>query len=157
MNWADGEAWSSKYERLLDRIDRLTSADRKVALVGASAGGAAAVDVFAERQKQIVGLALIAGKIHRPEAIGQKLRRDNPAFGTAADDCPDALNRLNGDSRRRIQTRYALFDETVWTRDSVIAGANNKRVYSVGHAITIGLQLVFGAPSYVRFIRRLTK
>ena len=157
MNWADGEAWSSKYERLLDRIDRLTSADRKVALVGASAGGAAAINAFADRRGRIAGVVLISGKIQRPEAIGQKIRQQNPAFAAAADACPAALKRLDSDARSRIQSRFALFDETVWIRDSMVDGADNVRVFTVGHALTIGLQLVFGAGGFIRFVKRTTK
>jgi len=155
MNWADKEAWTTKFARLLKRIDTLTAQGKRVGLVGASAGASAVINAYATRRDHIAGCVLIAGKVNRPEAIGRRYQQQNPAFVTAAHDCQTALDSLTFGDRKRILSRYALADETVYKPDSRIAGAQNRLVPTIGHAFTIATQLVFGAPSFIRFVKRL--
>lgn len=155
INWADKEAWETKFERLLARIDYLAQSGKAVGLVGASAGAAAVINAYAARKNLVVGCVLIAGKINRPSLIGQHIQKENPAFVTSANDCQKAILTLNPSDRIRIQSRYALADETVHKPDSRIPGAHNKLVLSVGHALTIITQITIGAPSFIRFLRLL--
>lgn len=154
MNWADKEPWEPKFTRLLDRIDALDQAGEAIGLVGASAGAAAAINAFAARKDKIVGVVLIAGKVNRPEAIGERYRREDPAFVTAAYDCEKALVTLDAADRRRILSRYALADETVYKPDSRIPGARNRLAPSIEHAFTIATQITLGAPSFIYFLKR---
>jgi len=155
MRWADGEPWESKLQRLLARIDALTAEGQKVALVGSSAGASAAINAYAVRKNQLVGCVLIAGKINNAHAIGEQYRRQNPAFVESVVQCEGALAGLTEADRRRILSRYATSDPIVPRQDSYISGAYNQTVPTVGHAVTIGVQLVFGAPGFLRFLRRL--
>lgn len=157
MKWSNTEAWEPKFERLLLRIDELLSEGKDVALVGASAGASAAINAFTARKDHIVGVVCIAGKINRPDAIGPRYRRENPAFVKSAEDCEIALTHLTSDDRSRILSRYAWVDETVAKADSQVAGATNQQLHSIGHAVTIGLQLVFGAKSFISFLKQQQK
>lgn len=154
VNWADGEAWQPKFDRLLDLIDSLVADGKAVGLVGASAGAGAAINAFAARKDKIVGVVCISGKVNRPEVIGQGYRKKNPAFVTSAYQVEQSLAVLDVSDRRRILSRYALLDETVYKPDSRIAGARNRIVPTVGHFFTIATQLIFGAPSFIRFLKR---
>ncbi|PIZ62904.1 hypothetical protein COY17_01630 [Candidatus Saccharibacteria bacterium CG_4_10_14_0_2_um_filter_52_9] len=154
MKWADDVKWEVKFGRLLARIDELIKDDRTVGLVGASAGGSAVINAFAARKDRVVGVVLIAGKVNRPEAIGARYRQNNPSFIESAYAAPLALKTLNAKDRRRILSRYALADETVYKPDSRIPGARNRLSPTIGHAPTIGLQLIIGAPSFIRWLKR---
>lgn len=154
MDWGSDEVWQDKLDRVLLRIDTLHAQGKQVGLVCSSAGALAAVNAYAARQKEIVGVVAIAGKINRPEAIGDGYAATNPALLPAAYACELALARLKTSARRRIQSRYALLDETVSHADSHVPGARNRRVLAAGHVFTIASQLVWGAPSFIRFLRR---
>jgi hypothetical protein len=155
MKWADGEAWEDKFSRLLDRIDELNDAGTKVALVGASAGASAVINAFAARKDIIVGSVLLSGKVNRPGAVGESFKRNNPAFWTSINDCQKALASLNTDYRGRILSRYGVLDEMVPYMDSVIKGARNRVAPTAGHAFNIGSQLLVGAPSFIKYLKKL--
>jgi hypothetical protein len=155
MNWADGEPWENKFSRLLDRIDELNNAGSKVALVGASAGASAVINAFAARKHIVVGSVLLSGKVNRPSAVGDSFKRNNPAFWTSINDCQEALASLNTNDRGRILSRYGVLDEMVPFTDSVIKGARNRAVPTIGHAFNIGSQLLIGAPSFIKYLKRL--
>ncbi len=157
MNWADGAPYKLKSAALLRLIDSELAKNRQVSLVGASAGAGAVINTFAVR-KQLTGVVCIAGKIHRPEAIGASYRQKNSAFITSAYQVQSSLDSLDFDAdRRRILSRYGLIDPIVPKQDSIVPGARNQVVASIGHALTIATQLVFGAPSFIRFLKHLAK
>jgi pimeloyl-ACP methyl ester carboxylesterase len=135
----------------------LAAEGKPVALVGASAGAAAVITAYAARRESVVGCVLICGKVNRPEAIGERYRIGAPAFVTCAYACQQALTILSEQERSRIVSRYALVDEIVARQDSYIPGAHNQRLPSIGHAITIALQITVGAPGFLRFLKRLNR
>lgn len=156
MNWADNVPWQTKFEKLLGRIDALTAEGKQVALVGASAGASAVINAYAARKKQISGVVCLCGKINHPEAIGPAYRSRNPSFVESAEAAPNSLSKLSSIDRTKIQSRYSILDGVVRRRDSVVPGAQNRTILTVGHSITIALQLIFGAPFFLRFLKRRT-
>lgn len=156
INWTDREPWDDKLQRLLSRIDELTSQDKGVGLVGASAGAAAAINAFAAR-KNLVGVVCIAGKVNHPETVGPSRFRFNPAFKGAIYGSEQALKKLGKAERGRILSRYALFDEVVRKADSKIEGARNRLVPTIEHGFTIAEQITLGAPGFIRFLKRQPK
>jgi pimeloyl-ACP methyl ester carboxylesterase len=157
MPWGDKETWQPKFDRLLARIDAATARGQDVALVGASAGASAVINAYAARPESIIGIVCIAGKINRPQSIGERYHQAYPAFITSAYECSKALKHLSHNQRRRILSRYALLDGVVDKADSHIAGAKNRFSPTIGHFLTIGLQLVFGAPSFIYFLKQQQK
>lgn len=158
MLWSEDEPFGLKLQRLLDTIDVLHAKGHKVSLVGASAGAGAVINALAKRKDVVSGVVCISGKINHPEAIGSGYRRRTPAFVESAYSVQASLDELDFDTDRpRIQSRYAIFDEVVPTRDSEVVGGRNKTVPSFGHAITIATQLVFGAPFFLRFLKKSEK
>ena len=155
INWYDNEPWESKLQRLLLRIDTLRANGHQVALVGASAGAMPAICAYAARPKMVIGVVTIAGKINRPEAIGDRYKKDNPALMPAAEACQSALQKLTDKQLSNIQSRRALYDEVVKKPDSYLPGAHNTIVPSAGHALTIAVQLLLGAPSFIKFLKSL--
>lgn len=152
MVWADGEPFAPKFQRLLKFIDDCAK-DGSVSLVCASAGASAAIPAFAARKNVITGLVCIAGKIHNPTAIGGAYRSRNPAFIEGAHTVGDALNELQ-DRLPNILSIRSAFDPIVPSRDSHLKGAHNRVSMVMGHAATIGTQLIFGAPRFLRFLKQ---
>ena len=151
MMWADGEPFEPKFQRLLKLIDECAE-DGSVSLVCASAGASAAIPAFAARKDVISGVVCIAGKIHHPMAIGGAYRSRNPAFVEGAHTVGDALDEVQDRLHNLLSIRSA-FDPIVPARDSYLKGANNRVTIVMGHAATIGTQLLFGAPRFLRFLK----
>jgi len=154
MNWGDKEPWTPKFQRLLARIDELVKEGKPVGLVGASAGASAVINTYAARKDHLVGIVCISGKINRPQVIANRYVKNNPAFVTSAYDCEQALKTLDPADRRRILSRYAVFDGIVPHVDSRILGARNRLSPTLGHSPTIATQIVFGAPGFLRFLKQ---
>jgi hypothetical protein len=157
MNWGDKEAWAPKFKRLLARIDELSADGTPVGLVGASAGASAIINAYAARKDQLVGVISIAGKINRPEVIGARYRRNNPAFITSAQACAEALKTLTKADRQHILSHYAVLDGIVYKADSRVPGAHNRITPTIGHVPTIATQLLFGSPIFLRFLKKQVK
>jgi dienelactone hydrolase len=153
MRWSDKEPWEPKFERLLKRIDQLNKEGKAVGLVGISAGATAVINAFAVRQKEVVGVVCVAGKILRPENINKFYHRRDPAFVTSAFECEKSLIKLKQSDRRRILCLYGLYDETVSTRDSRIEGAINRRWPMILHVPSIATAVTAGAPGLMRFLK----
>lgn len=154
MDWGDKRPWRVKFKLLLDRIDSLAAEGYVVGLVGASAGASAIINAYEARKHAVAGVVCIAGEINHPEAVGPRFRRKNRSFIESAEQCVESLQKLDYADRQRILSRYALYDELIPSRDSRIAGAHNQLAPSAGHFITIATQLLFGAPSFLRFLKK---
>lgn len=155
MHWADGEPFAAKLQRLQQRIDELARSG-SVSLVGASAGAGAAINAFASRKTSIRGVVCICGKVNSPNGIRDSYRQKTPAFYDSAMAVQTSLDMLDFQrDRPKIQSRYAIRDAIVPRADSVVAGGKNKTVAGIGHAFTIGTQLIFGAPAFIRFLKML--
>lgn len=153
MKWDDQEAWESKFERLLAIVDAASGKGYDVGIVGASAGASAVVNAFAVRKHAVVGVVFLAGKVNRPEEVGDRYKNNNPAFWTSIKNCQEALSSLDLIERKRILSRYGFIDELVPALDSIVPGATNQKTPTAGHAFTIATQLFFGAPSFIRFLK----
>jgi hypothetical protein len=154
IGWYDNEPWIKKFKRLTDRIDALSKQGYKVALVGDSAGASVIINAYAARPEDVIAVVALCGKINRSGKIGQKYRSNNPAFVPSVSSTVSAIENLNDEQRSHILSRYAIFDELVKPADSIIPGAKNRRILSAGHFLTIATQLVFGAPSFIKFIKK---
>lgn len=155
ISWAEDVRWEIKFNLLLKRIDALKANGQKVALVGASAGGSAVINAYAARKNDITGVVIICGKLKNPNDIGPKYRNANPPLVSSVASSDQALKTLDAQDRARILTRRAFYDEVVVTKsDSIIVGAHNQVSPTIIHALTIAIQLVFGAPGFLRFLKR---
>ena len=154
MNWADKRPWQVKFDQLLGRIDELSGQGHNVALVGASAGGGAVVNAYAARKDKVVGVVTISGKIHRPDKIGSRYRKNNSSFVESAYAVPDSLEKLSPQDREHILCRFGLFDEIVPVNESRIDGAKNLYAPTLFHGPSIAFQLLFGAVSLMGFLKK---
>lgn len=154
MDWGGKEPWKEKRKRLSDRIDAAAIQGKSVALVAASAGASAALDAYATKENEVTGVMLISGMVNHPEKIGESYRRRNVAFAASTYDGVKALAALSRGDRGRIVSTYALLDEFVAPKYSKVEGARNHRSPTIGHVMTIGFQILFGAPLFIRSLKR---
>lgn len=158
MPWMDADSWQSKFERLLALIEKLSTDNNRVSLVGVSAGAGAAINAFAARPDSINKVVCIVGKINNPDDIGPSYRKRSPAFYQSALKVQFSLDKLAALNRRKdIMSRYAIFDETVRRQDSIVLGGINTTVCSVSHVFTIVEQILFGALIFIRFLKHKSK
>jgi pimeloyl-ACP methyl ester carboxylesterase len=158
MNWADGENFAAKFERLLQLVDTQFEDGHRISLVGASAGAGAVINAFAARKNKIDGVVVIAGKVNNPEGIGTNYRSKNPAFVESAYMVQQSLDQLDFDiDRPRIQSRQGFIDPLIPRSDSTVVGGRNKVVPGIGHSIIIATQLIFGAPFFLRWLKKRSK
>lgn len=157
MNWGDKGPWQPKFDRLLKMVDDAYDEGKPVGIVGVSAGASAAINAFAARKDKIAGVVLIAGKVNRPETVGESYKRNNKAFVTSVNQSPESLSELDDADRVRILSLYALKDERVAKADSFIPNAHNVWVPSIGHFFTIALQITLGASGFIYFLRKVSK
>lgn len=157
MNWTDKEAWEPKFERLLKRIDELLAENKKVGLVADSAGTPVIINAYAARKNKLIGVVCICGKINRPETLGARYKEKNVALKPAVTHAVSSIAQLNDQEKSRILSRRAIYDELVKKPDSYVDGAKNQVVFGFGHFLTIVTQIIFGAPSFIRFLKRQAK
>lgn len=158
MPWMDTESFAPKLLRLVKRIDDAHAKGDTVSLVGASAGASAVLNAFAARKDKVNGVVCIAGKINNPDTIGERYRRRSPSFIESAMQAQFSLDQLDFDKeRKRIMSRYAVFDPVIPQEDSKVAGGINRRVFTIGHTTTIAEQLTLGAPHYLGWLKRLAE
>lgn len=157
MKWASDESFDAKLSRALSRIDELVADGKAVGLVGASAGASMALNAYFARQDKVVGVVCLAGKVNNPNNIGKRYNSENPALKQSVQGSQQSLSNLSDANKQRIMSRYALADETVAKPNSYITGAVNRRVIMVGHVFTIATQILYGAPGFLRFLKRQAK
>jgi len=157
MNWSDGEPYEPKQRRLLARVDRLLKQGYRVSLVGASAGGSAVINAYAERQDQLHCAVGICGKLlsHGLSSVHPKYYQKNPAFLESMRRLQGSDEHLTKAHRERILSLRPLYDESVPIAETRIPGSKERIVPVFGHVFGIAYGLLFGSFGIIRFIKRL--
>lgn len=154
MYWNTPEPFGDKLERLLTRIDDLAGQGHAVSLVGTSAGASVAIAAYAARPQTVHAVVCICGKLRSPETISPYIYRKNPAFQTSMSLVAPNLKMLDALQRDRILSLRPFADYQVPPADTIIPGAHNRRIFSAGHAFSIGTGILFYVPFFLWFIKR---
>ncbi|MEK7059921.1 MAG: hypothetical protein AAB971_04165 [Patescibacteria group bacterium] len=154
MPWAGEEAYESKFQRLLERIDKYIAKGYRVSLVGASAGASAVLNAYVERSNDITGLVYICAKINAPETVSSKTYAANPAFKTALYALQPNLPKLSAADKAKMLSLYSPDDRTVPYEATVIPTVAEKRLPALRHGYAIMYSLTLGASSLIRFLKR---
>jgi pimeloyl-ACP methyl ester carboxylesterase len=155
MAWYDGRSYHEKYRQANATITRLIQSGATVSLVGESAGGSMAINLFAAHPK-IAHLITVAGVNKPSTSVAPRTLRRAPAFAVSRQYLADSLPRISDKRRRDIYTLSALIDHVVAAQYSRMSGARNRRVWSVGHLLTIALCLTLLSGYIVWLARRPT-
>lgn len=154
MSWADKQPFEHKLQALLKHIDERRAAGERVSLVGESAGASAAMNAYAARPGSIHRVVCICGKLRNPETIHPATYRQNPAFAESMDLLPQSLASLSTSQLSRVRSIHPLADPTVPVPDTIIAGAEERTIPTVGHATSIVLGNVLFSWRMVPFLKR---
>lgn len=153
IGWADKEPYEPKKQRTLDLIDSLTRSGNKVALIGTSAGASAALNAYSERIDKVSSVVCICGKIQNPQTVGEPYFKENPAFRDSLFSLSKSLSILTTKDRAKVLSIHPLRDETVPVLDTIVEGAKEGRIPTVGHIFSIFYALTFGSRHIAKFIR----
>lgn len=140
VKWYDGKPYEEKYKRVNAAITNAQALGYTVSVIGESAGGSMAVNLFA-RNDTLHRLISLCGVNSYKTPISPRIFERGPAF-------KESVSILNESQARAIKTRVrqitsitARYDQTVPIKSNVIPGARRVTVWSMGHLTTIVLCL----------------
>lgn len=153
MQWYGGGDLSTRYNAVIAAIDRAQRDGRRVILVGESAGASLAINVAA-RRSDIHGLMTVCGIANSRAEVSPLIRKKSPAFDQSLDHLAQSLEELDVATVCNVR---AIADSVVPKRSSIIPGARQRVVWSVGHIVTITLCLSVYGGLFIYFARMIKK
>lgn len=144
--WQNGsEDLNSKIQRLLNKIKvEMNSGVEKVCLVGSSAGGSMAINLYDKLKGNAdTYCVLISSKLLNPQRIGNEYRKLNPFFVESVEKCEKLILVMNNSDKSKILSMIPLYDGVIPLGDMKISGASSKRLFVLGHTISIGYAILF--------------
>jgi hypothetical protein len=153
MIWIDKKSFSEKLESILEEVDSYIAKGDKVSLVGVSAGGSIAINVYAQRRKDIYRVACVCGKLKNPQTIRESTYSRNLAFKGSLAELEKSLPSLSNEDRRKILSLSAIRDQQVPPADTIIEGARSGKLPMTGHVKSITYALTFGSHRIAKFFK----
>lgn len=147
MRWEGNETFEQKIARIDQAIDR--AKNKKVVLLGESAGGSMAVHMYARRSGDFYKVMTICGKNANPGTVGEEYYQRSPAFRTSMEKLDESTSQLTKSQRQNFVSIYPLYDSVVPAKDTLLADCKRARLWSFGHLFTIFLALTLLSPFVV--------
>lgn len=157
MRWTSDESIKPRVAELSEYIDRLREEGYVVSLMGASAGASAAISMFAQRPDAVAAAISLSGQLRGADKVVNQALDLNPRFKESLDLMNRHLDKLDQASRQRILTYRVAVDAIVPPSHSTLDGANNRRLWIVGHNLGIVWVLSAKGRGVARFIRAIAK
>lgn len=154
MEWSVDDGFELKRQRVYTAIDRARSKNKRIVIVGESAGGSMAVNVYAARTKDIAHVVTLCGKNTHPETVSPQLYKKNPAFRDSMNSVDESIRLLSDNARRHFTSIYPLHDPVVPVHETLLAGCRQVRIFAYGHLVPILLLISLFSAVVVREIRR---
>lgn len=156
MPWAGLEVYSTKAQRLEKLIDSLAVNDRRIVLIGASAGGTAVINAYCARRNKVAVVMLICPKVNNSTNIGAKLIEKNPAFLTSLQQEEIAQAHLTASDKQKFVIFISPRDGLVQKTESLIPGVIVHELAPVRHTLAILYALSFGFAKLRAEVKRIT-
>lgn len=153
-SWSNNESYDEKFKRITDAIDAVDTKTTNIVLVGESAGGSLALNVFASRKEKIHKTITICGKNNGPELVAPHYYKRNPTFKNSMDNLEKSVAALSKSDRQRVVSVYPLYDGVVPIRETLIPDCKRVQLPTIGHLATILFALTFGAYFIMRIIKK---
>lgn len=150
MKWKQG-TFDQKLAQIDQAIDR--AIDKRVVLIGESAGGSMAVHMLA-RRGDIYKVMTLCGKNTHPETVSEEYYRNHPAFVTSMQRLNESLATLTDAQKHDFVSIHSLYDSTVPVKETVIEGCKEIRLPVIGHMYAIVMALTVFAPIVVRVAKK---
>ena len=130
FGWSDdAQQFDQKMQRLLDMVDARRG--QPLYLIGASAGGTAAVHVLAARPQTVVKVVTLCSPL-RPMPNLQ-----NPLLRASIARLPRSFAVFDEATRAKLLSLYATRDNIVEPSLSQVPGVRSRRLFTSGHGFTI--------------------
>jgi hypothetical protein len=152
MTWADGKPYEEKFDKLSKAID--ASAGKRIVLIGESAGGSMAVNMYAARANDLYKVMTICGKNTSTHGVSPLYYAKNPAFKTSMEMTEKSVQSLSEQQRRNFVSITPLADPTVPVKDTLLPGCRHEVVFAYGHFIPISLMLSIYSWIVIRIARK---
>jgi pimeloyl-ACP methyl ester carboxylesterase len=157
LNWADGQPFKSKLERIVMAIDKAAAKNGTVSLVGISAGASAAFNAYGMRKAKVSSLVYICGKVKNAQTVSKVTFAKNPAFKESLALLPAVLQDLTVQDKGKVLSVRPIEDTTVPVEDTVIAGIKEKVIPTHGHVRSIAYAITIGFGPLSKFIKERSK
>lgn len=148
--------FKQKLDEALRLVDSLIKTDKKVSIIGNSAGSSLAINIFGERRGKIHRVVVNCGRVRTgdwPWFTFDQAAASSPSFRESVLRSEHIIPKLSGTERRKILTLRPLFDEIVPPWTVPIAGATNEITPSVEHVVTIALNMTLLSGRVIKFLR----
>lgn len=153
--WSNGETFAVKKQRIIDAARRAQDRGARVVLLGESAGGSLALNVYATIPDSIDRVVTLCGKNTGPDNVSPVLYRRNEPFRVSMQQVGESVRSLTLSQRQRVTSVYPFYDPTVPINETFIPDCRRVRIWSVGHLISILVGLTIGSAIVVREAKRL--
>lgn len=153
MKWYDGKPYEDKYKRVNATIRNAQALGYTVSVIGESAGGSMAMNLFA-RNESLYRLVSLCGVNSYRTPISPRIFQRGPAFKESVSILNDSQTGAIKDRVKRITAITAYYDPTVPVRSNIIPGARRVTIWSVGHFTTIVLCLSIFSFVVIREVKR---
>jgi hypothetical protein len=141
-------------DKIIAEIDSL-SRKGKVSLIGCSAGGSAAINVFSQRAESINKVINICGALSSDSILS---KFDTPAYISSLKCCEKSISEMDIEKRQRIMTIRPRFGDEFIKKELVgIKGAKNVTIPTIEHMFTILMSLIFFSKLIFNFLRENNK
>lgn len=148
--WSGTEPYENKVHRIQEAIANACGHGKRVVLIGESAGGSLALNVYASEPEKVSKVLTLCGKNTGPEKVSPRYYRKNPAFREAMQEVESSILKLTKAQRGRFVSVYPLFDPTVPVAETFIPDCQKVRIWSVGHLASVFIALTLASPLVVR-------
>jgi len=157
VDWQNSESFNIKFTNLNKKIDQFLKNDCKVSLIGISAGGSAALNLFSERSKDFNKVINVCGRLKTGPRIGwrsfSRMTASSPAFAQSVKLFEKQGKLLTRKDREKIMTVRAKFgDELVPCKTTILDGATNIQIPTIEHSISIYLSLTIFSNRLINFL-----
>jgi pimeloyl-ACP methyl ester carboxylesterase len=149
--WKSEESFENKLERL-NKLIKEKSKNKKVVLIGTSAGGSLAINAYYKSPDKIKKVITVCSRLKQGELDGfrgfKARTKGYPTFAESIIKTEEIEKQLTQEDKKRIMTvRAMLGDELVPGNTATIDNATNITVPTMEHNISIALSLtVFSKP-----------
>ena len=160
VGWYDSKiTFLEKLQNLTNKIDELISQEKKVSLIGCSAGASAVMNAFIERKNVIHRAISICGRLKEGTGGGFRSLKSrsvsSPLFAESVRLFENRENLLSESDRKKIMTVRAMFgDELVPANTSILDGAQNIKIPIFEHSLSIYTSLWIFSKPLVNFLTK---
>ncbi|MDO8609903.1 MAG: hypothetical protein Q7R95_05105 [bacterium] len=155
MYWKNKEDFDTKLQKLIQKIDEFYYQGFKISLVGTSAGGSVAINVFCKRKYKIHKVINVCGRLKKGKNVFPSLELASRSFHSFKESvlmCEKNINRLSKVDKQKILTIQPLYDEIVPISLITIEGVKNIRIFSIEHMLSIFLSMTIYSKMIIDFL-----